>query len=190
MRLLDAVALMLCISATTVADAAIYQWKDDKGVIHFTDDGDKIPQRYENRVKEVEGTPARAENSKAKAAETAAPQPQQPAAGPVAASVEPPDQRVQELQAIRQALPEKQKELAKLHRRWLIAKGRNPSKEEVEKFEKKRAKGEAKLEDNPYINKNPLSSPGPARGAYYKKLEEIKKDEERIRVLESELALR
>lgn len=172
-------------ASSTMADAAIYQWQDDKGVIHFTDNSDSIPQRYESRAREVAGVSA---TEKPKAAEAAAAQSAPPPAVPVTATAEPSDGRQQELQAIRQALPEKKKELAKLHRRWLVAKGRNPTKEEVEKFEKKRAKGEAEFEDNPYVNHNPLSTPGPARVAYYKKLEEIKKDEERIRVLESELA--
>ena len=162
----------------------MYQWQDDKGVVHFTDNSDKIPVRYERRVKEITGNPAAEE--KPKSAEAAAAQSAPPAV-PVAATAAP-DRRVAELQAIRAGLPEKRKELAKLRHKWVLAKGRNPSQEEIEKYEKKRAKGEAKPEDNPFINKNPLSSPGPARLAYYKKLEEIQRDEERIRVLESELA--
>jgi len=32
--------------------AAFYQWTDDQGVVHFTDDRDKIPKQYRNRAKE------------------------------------------------------------------------------------------------------------------------------------------
>lgn len=92
-----------------------------------------------------------------------------------------------ELQALRQALPAKKQELARLHRKYLVAKGRVPSEKEKEEFEKKRAKGQTTFADNPYVNKNPLSTPGPARVAYYGKLEEVKRDEARIRQLEQEL---
>jgi hypothetical protein len=93
-----------------------------------------------------------------------------------------------ELQALRQELPAKKQELTRLHRKWLVAKGRTPTEKEKKEFDEKLAKGEATLEDNPFINKNPLSNPVPARVAYYKKLEEIKRDEGRIRQLEMELA--
>jgi hypothetical protein len=93
-----------------------------------------------------------------------------------------------ELQTLRRELPAKKQELARLHRKWLVAKGRTPTEKEIKEFEEKRAKGEAKLEDNPFINKNPLSNPVPARVAYYKKLEEVQRDEGRIRQLETELA--
>jgi hypothetical protein len=90
----------------------------------------------------------------------------------------------QELQAVTEALADKKKELARLRHKWLVAKGRTPSAEELKEFEKKRAKGNTTVADNPYINKNPLSAPAYARTAYYKKLEEIRQDEERISRLE------
>jgi len=92
-----------------------------------------------------------------------------------------------ELQALRQALPGKRQELARLKHKWKVAKGRTPTEKELKEFEEKRAKGEATFQDNPYINKKPLSTPGPARLAYYKKLEEIEHDEERVSQLEQEL---
>lgn len=91
------------------------------------------------------------------------------------------------LKTLREALTEKRTELAKLHHKWMVSKGRTPTKEELKEFEKKRAKGEVKTEDNPYVNKTPLSSPGHWRAAYYQKLEEIKKEEEREKLLELEL---
>lgn len=94
---------------------------------------------------------------------------------------------VQELQTLKRELPGKKRELAKLHRKWLVTKGRTPTKEEVKSFEEKFAKGEATLDDNPFVNKSRLSNSSPARTAYYKKLEEVKKDEARIGQLEREL---
>lgn len=34
--------------------AAVYEWVDDKGVVHFTDDADKVPAKYLKKVKERE----------------------------------------------------------------------------------------------------------------------------------------
>jgi len=92
-----------------------------------------------------------------------------------------------ELKQLQEGLPAKKTELARIHRKWVVVKGRMPSKEELEKYEKKRAKGEVDLKDNPYVNKNPLSSPGYSRAAYYKKLEEIRGDESRIAKLQEEI---
>jgi uncharacterized protein DUF4124 len=56
--------------------AATYEWKDDAGVIHFTDNPESIPAKYRNRVEERE--PVNVESS----APSAAPSPQPaPAAG-------------------------------------------------------------------------------------------------------------
>lgn len=61
------------------AQAAVYEWVDDKGVVHFTDNADKIPDKYLKRAKEksqendrvtvtspsgMEGTPAAGSNLK------------------------------------------------------------------------------------------------------------------------------
>jgi hypothetical protein len=92
-----------------------------------------------------------------------------------------------ELTALREGLAAKKEELAKLHHRWMVSKGRTPTAAELKEFEKKRAKGAVKPEDNPYVTKSALSTPGRWREAYYKKLEEIKRDEERAARLEQEL---
>ena len=58
----------------TVAQGATYEWLDDKGVVHFTDDPDRIPSKYLKRVKErdsVKGEPAKP--APPPAAESAAP---------------------------------------------------------------------------------------------------------------------
>lgn len=39
---------------TSESQAAVYQWVDDKGVVHFTDNADKIPSKYLNKVRERE----------------------------------------------------------------------------------------------------------------------------------------
>lgn len=37
----------------SAAMADTYQWVDDKGGVHFTDDPDRIPARYQKRVREI-----------------------------------------------------------------------------------------------------------------------------------------
>lgn len=93
-----------------------------------------------------------------------------------------------ELRQLESGLSAKKTELARLHRKWVVAKGRMPSAEELKKFEEKTAKGEAKIEDNPYVNKSALSTPGRHRLAYFQKLDEIKADEARIAILRNEIA--
>jgi hypothetical protein len=94
---------------------------------------------------------------------------------------------VQEIKMLQEGLIVKQAELAKLRHKWTVSKGRKPTEEELKEFEEKRAKGEGKVEDNPYVNKTPLSSPARWRAAYYEKLAEITKDRERLIRLEQEL---
>ncbi len=93
-----------------------------------------------------------------------------------------------ELKLLEDALPAKKAELVRLHRKWVLAKGRMPSTDEVREFTDKQAKGEVKVEDNPYVNKSPLSSVGRYREAYFKKQNEIKGDEERVARLKAEIA--
>ena len=93
-----------------------------------------------------------------------------------------------ELKLLKNGLPAKKEELARLRRKWTLAKGRMPSAEEIKEFEEKRAEGEVKVEDNPYVNKSPLSSVGRHREAYFKKLNEIRSDEARIIRLKEEIA--
>lgn len=85
-----------------------------------------------------------------------------------------------ELHALLNQLSVKKKELAKLRRKWIAVKGRTPSEEELEEFNEKRAEEAVSFEDNPYVNKNPLSSPGIYRKAYFEKLEEVRSDEAKI----------
>lgn len=94
----------------------------------------------------------------------------------------------EELNQLEAGLPAKREELARLRRKWVVVKGRMPSAEELKKYKDKQAKGKATVEDNPYMNKSPLSSPGLYREAYFNKLNEIRGDEARIARLKDELA--
>lgn len=197
MRHLVISTLLLAFLTPAIAPAASYQWRDDQGVTHFTDDADRVPEKYLNRAREIQSVagekkpaspqPAIPENGAPAATADAAP----PAKGasdaaPVPKSPEG-DRASAELNKLREDLAAKQAELARLRRKWQLAKGRNPSPKEIKEFEKKRAEGKATFKDNPYVNKSPLSSPIPARIAYFKKQEEVQKDEERIRQLEQQL---
>ncbi|RQW83846.1 MAG: hypothetical protein EHM79_15190 [Geobacter sp.] len=93
-----------------------------------------------------------------------------------------------ELQQLESGLPAKKKELARLHRKWVIAKGRMPTTKELKTFEEKSASGPVEIADNPFVNKSPLSSPGRYRVAYFQKLDEIRADEERIATLRNEIS--
>lgn len=92
-----------------------------------------------------------------------------------------------ELRHLEAGLPAKKTELARLHRKWVVAKGRMPTAEELKTFNEKSAEGAVKIEDNPYVNKSALSSPGRYRMAYFEKLNEIRADEERIATLRNEI---
>jgi hypothetical protein len=92
-----------------------------------------------------------------------------------------------ELRQLESGLPAKKTELVRLHRKWVVAKGRMPTAEELKTFEEKSAKGAVKVEDNPFVNKSALSTPGRHRFAYFQKRNEISADEERIATLRNEL---
>ena len=167
------VLIFAALSASTAVQGATYRWVDDKGVMHFTDNGDSIPERYLNRAKEIEvsGGESRREAVLPSAAPAAA-SPVAPTAQAAVDSGSREQKRAKqeeharlslELKEIREALPAKKQELERLHHKWVVSKGRMPTGEELKDFEKKRAKGKATFKDNPYINKKPLSSPGIAR---------------------------
>ncbi|UFS70923.1 hypothetical protein LPW11_01765 [Geomonas sp. RF6] len=94
----------------------------------------------------------------------------------------------QELKGAETGLVAMREELPKLRHKWVVKKGRTPTEKEIKEFEEKLAKGKAKPEENPYYNQTPLTTPAPARAAYYAKLEEIRRSEERIARLKQELS--
>ena len=191
MRTLIKLALFFAATLPSLASATTYQWRDDAGVLHFTDDSDRIPERYLKRVTET-GSPEAGKEAAPAQKKQEAPAPPE-ASGSAAKTVAQPaasNRRAkleEELKPLKEALPLKKEELARLQHRWMVSKGRTPSAKEIAEFEKKRAKGKAGYADNPYVNKSPLSSTIPARVAYRKKLEEVQKDEARITQLEQEL---
>jgi len=172
-----------------VAHGATYQWLDDRGVVHFTDDPGKIPGKYLKRVKERESV-------KGEEIRVTPQQDAPPAAEPGGSSVRKQnlyggheeawwrgryaDVR-NEIKRIQDALPAKNDELEKLHRKWVISKGRKP--------------GEGETRDDRFVKPPPgegelshaLSNPGRYRSAYYEKKSDIEKDETRIKELQENL---
>lgn len=195
MRRLTMVATLLLTAVPSLLLGASYQWRDDAGVTHFTDDSDRIPDKYLKRAREMEpvSTPKTPEATAQKpaapaAAPTAAPKTRETAApaSPAADSA----RRTKlsaELKQVRAGLAAKKTELERLQHKWNVAKGRTPTLAEAKEFQKKLAEGKTTDKDNPYINKNALSSAGRARAAYYKKLDEVHQDQARVRELELEL---
>jgi hypothetical protein len=107
--------------------------------------------------------------------------------GGVSATQAEADRLTEELKKLQEGLLAKRKEAARLHRKWVVTKGRMPGKDELADFEKKRVKGEVPIGENPYVNKSPLSSPGLYRRDYFLKAEEIKRDEEHVGRLQNEI---
>lgn len=206
MRQIQIAVLLMVFSylAPPVVHPSAYRWVDDKGVTHFTDNSDNIPARYLKRAGELpsvssEKSPAADATISHSAPGPHFPQTAQtaPAASAAATGAVPtappprdPAERgrlATELKEVREELAVKRKELERLRHKWTVVKGRTPSEEELKEFEKKKREGKATYKDNPYVNKSPLSSPARARSAYFQKLEEVRKDEERARQLEREL---
>ncbi|HBA89965.1 MAG TPA: DUF4124 domain-containing protein [Geobacter sp.] len=186
--LMATMLLALCVPPLVLGST--YQWRDANGSLHFTDDPDRIPAAYLERAREIESVKPEVKPNPAPKAPASAASPGQVSgtAKPAAAAAASERARLAaELKSLQEALVVKKKELARLHHKWSVVKGRTPTEDEVKKFEKKRDKGEATSKDNPYVNKNPLSSPAPARAAYFKKLQEVQKDEERARQIEQSL---
>jgi len=172
-----------------VAHGTTYQWLDDRGVMHYTDDPGKIPGKYMKRVKERESV-------KGAEIRLTPPHDAPPAAAPGVS-----DDRKQnlfgghdeawwrgryagarnEIKRIQDALPDKKDELDKLHRKWVISMGRKPGTGETreDRFVKP-PPGEEELS-------HALSTPGRHRSAYYEKKAEIEKDETRIKELQENL---
>jgi len=72
--------LLLVISNT--AYGQLYEWIDDSGSVNFTDDPDKIPAKYRNRVKPREDAVKESPDARGTVREKAAAQPEVTPAGP------------------------------------------------------------------------------------------------------------
>lgn len=179
------------ILAAVPVGAATYQWRDDAGVVHFTDDSERIPDRYLKRATETDAAPKEAKPAAAQSVSAPAPAAGAGKGTAAAADTAKTPERARlsaELAQLRAALVGKQKELERLHHKWLVAKGRTPTVEEAKAFQKQLAEGKTTDEKNPYVNKNKaLSSAAPARAAYHKKLAEVRADKARVLQLEQEL---
>ncbi|WP_224983211.1 DUF4124 domain-containing protein [Geomonas agri] len=190
MRRTTMVATVLLIAAPALVFCGTYQWRDDAGTVHFTDDTDRIPDKYLKRAQEVDPASAAKPATSAPKQETSS----IPSTAKEGTAVPVDQKNVQrerlsgELAKIRGGLQGKKQELQKLHHRWMVLKGRTPSLEEAKKFQKELAEGKARDAKNPYVTKNSaLSMAGAARAAYFKKLEDVRSDEARVQNLEREL---
>lgn len=194
-RTVSGLAVIAVLSFPVAASAETYQWTDDAGVVHFTDNLERIPPKYLKRVKELPSVGGQAPPSSP--AEAPAPPEVQPAPKPLTpllfGGLDERSWRTrfttlrEERAVIEESLPKKREELNRLHRRWVISMGRNPSQKELEDFAEKQAEGPVSVEDNPYVNKSRLGAPGRNREAYYAKLQEIRGDEARIEEINKQL---
>lgn len=121
-----------------LAHAETYRWVDDKGVVHFTDNPDRIPARYLKRVQELPSVTVPSPSPSAT--------PDQQAPRPVPApGGEPPVRQPEgakqyggkdetawraqfatvrnELKALQEGLPKKREQLAQLRRKRVIYQG-------------------------------------------------------------------
>ena len=177
------IALLMVMFACTFAQAEVYEWVDGQGVVHFTDQLDKVPARYREKVKRRESV----SGEKVTVPSTPAP--------PPAAESAPREQKAElygghgkewwhasfkalrdERKDIQDKLPEKKETLSKLHRQWVISMGRTPKE------------GESTSDPENYVTKSALSTPGKHREAYFDKKAEIEKDEARLKEIEQQLA--
>ncbi len=51
MRIIFPLILWIIVSSGMATGQEIYRWVDEKGVVHFTDDLTKVPERYQDQVK-------------------------------------------------------------------------------------------------------------------------------------------
>ena len=115
---------------TVVASADTYRWVDDAGVIHFTDNPDRIPSRYLKRVQEIPSPTDSVPKPKAKPPAPPSQRQSQPTTDLVAPLL-PGGLSEQvwrsryttiraELKVLRDGLPEKQEALNQLRRKRFI----------------------------------------------------------------------
>ena len=176
------IALLMVMFACSFAQAEVYEWVDGQGVVHFTDQLDKVPARYREKVK-------RRESVSSEKVEVSPP----PAPPPVTESA-PREQNAElygghgkqwwhasykalrdERKDIQDKLLEKKETLTKLHHQWVVSMGRTPKN------------GENASDPANYVTQSALSTPGKHREAYFDKKAEIEKDEARLKEIEQQL---
>lgn len=171
---------VLSMAAPVCADT--YQWTDSKGVVHFTDNPDKIPRQYRKKVKKRPSVKSETPVSVSPAAPKAEEKREASKAPPLYGGHDENWWRTttgnlrEELAKLIEELPAKRDKLQFLRRRWVISMGRTPKT------------GESVEDLDSYVNKSALSTPGKDREAYYSMKNEIERDEARIKQIEQELA--
>ena len=153
------VVLGVTILWLSISYGATYQWVDEKGVVNFTDDPDKIPAKYRKKARKITDLPPSAPSGASQQGGGSEPPPTGGSSQPA-----PPGGKDEqawrarfsslraEIKALRDGLPKKEEELVQLRRKRVIYKGAQE------------------------------------RVAYYAKKEEIEQDEARIKELEAQLA--
>jgi uncharacterized protein DUF4124 len=173
-------AVMVVAASFSTAGATTFEWVDRAGVVHFTDDLEKVPVDYRSKA-------VRRESSDEERVSTV-PEDKSPAAGTTTEQ----NREVilygnheetwwqnryatldKELSQLRDGVPAKRDELARLRRRWVISMGKTPT-------DNLDAPGS-------FSTQSALSTPGRHRAAYFAKKAEIESDEARIADLESQL---
>jgi hypothetical protein len=159
------------------AEADIFQWEDDQGVMHFTDSADKIPHKYKVKVKQRESGPVEAPVHKPAAVQ--APKSQDSVVAPAEKLYggQPAGWWKERFSTMRQtlavaksALAEKQDALPRAHRAYLVSMGTSQLKD-----------------DKDTVKSYALNSIGAKRKAYYDLQEEIPQLEQRVREVEAQL---
>lgn len=177
------IGFLITILSFSYAHATVYEWVDRQGIIHFTDNPDKVPARYRAKIRARETVNTTEGTSPAASYKT----PPRPV--PLEKEVELPGGHDEvwwrtrfsslraELKSIQERLLDERDALTKLHRRWVISKGRTPKQGE-------------RLDDvNNYVNNSALSTVAKHRAAYYDMKAEIEREEARIKGIEELLAV-
>lgn len=130
-NLKSAVAMLITLAPFVVApagEAATYEWVDDAGVVHFTDDQGRIPAKYLKRAKELNSGSHEDVKSPAAPVPQAAPS---PAFSPERKVVKPGGYREGywrskfaslrgEIKKLEESLPAMKEELNKLNRKKIV----------------------------------------------------------------------
>ncbi|AJE03494.1 DUF4124 domain-containing protein [Geobacter pickeringii] len=155
--------------AASTCFGATYRWVDDKGVVNFTDDPDRIPAKYRKKVREVtDSVPDSSSPTPTDSTRQERNRKSTPGTDGVAASPQTPKPvlyggkdekswRAQfsalraEIKQIREGLPKKEEQLVQLHRKRVIYQGAqervayNAKKEEIDKDQARIKELEAQL---------------------------------------------
>lgn len=192
MRMVQTLFACMFLLICSAAWATVYEWSDRQGVVHMTDDPDKVPAAYRNSVKQREIDTTGDLNVMPSTGKTL-PSPQ--TTNDLKGGHDEAWWRTRfttmrrELAGLKENLPGKKDELEKLHRQYVISLGRSPKPGETgdSRFFKSPKTGKTEVTPEDTLTPNPLSYVAGKRLAYYDMLSQIKNDEERIVELEKEL---